>query len=70
MIDVIEDKIPDITNLAINITLSVKINEVKNKAPYITNLATTAALSVVQYKTPSVSDLVEKADNNPEIKDI
>ena len=46
------------------------IDVIEDKTPYITNLATTAALSVVQYKTPSVSDLVEKADNNPEIKDI
>ena len=39
----IEDKIPDITNLATNTTLNAKLNEVKNKIPIITNLATTAA---------------------------
>ena len=32
----IEDKIPDITNLATNASLNAKINEVKNKIPNIT----------------------------------
>ena len=32
----IEDKIPDITNLATNTTLNAKINEVKNKIANIT----------------------------------
>ena len=41
----IEDKIPDITNLAVNTTLNAKINEVKNEIPSITNLATTTALN-------------------------
>ena len=33
----IEDKIPDITNLAANTTLNAKINEVKNDIPSLTN---------------------------------
>ena len=33
----IEDKIPDITNLATNTILNAKINEVKNEIPSITN---------------------------------
>ena len=41
----IEDKIPDITNLATNTTLNAKENEVKNEISSITNLATTSALS-------------------------
>ena len=41
----IEDKIPDITNLAINTTLNAKISEVKKEIPRITNLATTTALN-------------------------
>ena len=41
----IEDRVPDITNLATNTTLSAKTNEVKNKIPNITNLATTTALN-------------------------
>ena len=49
-IENIEDKIPDITNLATNTTLNAKINEVKNKIPNITNLATTTALTAVEKK--------------------
>ena len=41
----IEDKIPDITNLATNTTLNAKINEVKNKVSSITNLATNVSLN-------------------------
>ena len=32
----IEDKVPDITNLAINTTINAKINEVKGEIPSIT----------------------------------
>ena len=39
----IEDKIPDITNLAPNPTLNAKINEVKNEIPSLINLGTTTA---------------------------
>ena len=35
----IEDNIPDITNLATNAALDVKINKIKIKIPSITNLA-------------------------------
>ena len=49
-IKIIENKISDITNLATNITLNAKINEVKNKIP--TNLGTTATLTVVENKIP------------------
>ena len=41
----IEDKIPDITNLAIKVTLNDKINKVKGEILSIANLATTAALN-------------------------
>ena len=54
----IEDKIPDITNLATNTTLNTKINEVKVKMPNITNLATTIALTAVENKILNVSNLV------------
>ena len=49
----IEDKIPDITNLAINAILNAKINEVKNKIPSIANLAATA-----HYTSQDSADLV------------
>ena len=43
----IEDKIPDITNLATKTILNAKINEVKREIPSITNLATTTAITAV-----------------------
>ena len=56
----IENKIPDITNLATKTTLHTKINEVKGKIPNITNLATTSFLTAVKNKIQSA--LVKKAD--------
>ena len=47
-IKTIEDKIPDITNLAINTALNFKINEFKNKIPSITNLATTTVPTALE----------------------
>ena len=44
----IEDKIPDITNLATNGTLNAKINEIKNEIPSITNVATSIALTALE----------------------
>ena len=41
----IEDKILDITNLAINTSFSTKIKEVKDEIPRITNLANNASLN-------------------------
>ena len=40
-----EDKILDITNLAINTSFSTKIKEVKGETPSITNLANNASLN-------------------------
>ena len=61
----IEDKIPDITNLATNTTLNTNINEVKGEIPNITNLATTAALNAkineVESKVPSIINWVTTA---------
>ena len=56
----IEDKMPDITNLATKTTLNARINEVKREIPSITNLAPKTALNVVKHKIPSVSNLVKK----------
>ena len=57
----IEDKIPDIINLATNTTLNSTINEVKNEIPSITNLATTAALNAkineAKNKIPNLANL-------------
>ena len=58
----IEDKIPNITNLATNTTRNANINEAKGEIPSITNLATTAALNAktneVKGKIPSITNLV------------
>ena len=65
----IEDKIPDTTNLATNITLNVKINEVKREIHSITNLATTTALIAVENKILNVSNSVKKTDYNTKINE-
>ena len=69
-IENIEDKIPDITNLATNNTLNAIIDEVKNKIPNITGLATTTALTAVEKKIPNVSNLVKINDYKTKISEI
>ena len=44
----IEDKIPDITNLATKTTLNAKINEVKREIPDNTKLTNISALTTVE----------------------
>ena len=56
----IENKIPDISNLATKINHNAKINEVKSEISSITGLVTTSALTTVGNKIPSVSNLVKK----------
>ena len=57
----IEDKIPDISNLATKTILNAKINVVKNKIANITNSATTTtALTAFENKIPNVNNLVKK----------
>ena len=46
----IEDKIPNITNLATNASRNTKINKIKAVIPNIANLATTTALTAVENK--------------------
>ena len=55
----IEDKVPDITNLATKSALNFTINEVKAEIPSISGLAKTSALTVAENKTPDVSNLVK-----------
>ena len=52
----LENKIPDISNLATRTALTT----VENKIPDISNLATTSALTAAENKIPSVSNLVKK----------
>ena len=56
----IEDKIPNITDLATKTILNAKINEVKCEIPSISNLATTTVLTAVDNEIPNVSNLVKK----------
>ena len=65
----IEDKIPDITNLATKTILNAKINEVKVEIPSINNLATNTALTVVENKIPDVSNLVKKTDYDTKVNE-
>ena len=62
----IEDKILEITKVAANASLNVKINEVRGDIPSISNLAINAALTTIENKTPNVSNLVfvKKTDYN------
>ena len=56
----IENKIPDITNLATITTLNAKINEIKAEVPSSANLAPTTALTAIENEIPNVSNLVKK----------
>ena len=62
----IEDKIPDITNLATNAPLNAKTNEVKGEIPSITNLATNASLNAkineVKGEIPNITNLATTTD--------
>ena len=66
----IEDKIPDITNLATKPILNTKINEVKTEIPSITNLATNTDVTGVENKIPDVGSLVTKTDYDTKINKI
>ena len=54
----IEDKIPDITNLATNTTVNSKISEVKNEIPSIINSVTNASLNAKINEVKSTSLLL------------
>ena len=68
LIKSIEDKIPNITNLATNTTLSTKTNEVEYEITITTNVATTTALNIkiseVKKKIPSITYLTTTAVEN------
>ena len=57
----IEDKVPDITNLATNASLHAKINEVKSGTSSITNLDTNSSLNAkineVKGEIPNITNL-------------
>ena len=62
----IDDKIPNITNLATNTTINTKVNEVKREISSITNLAANAALNAkineVKDKIPNTTNLATTTD--------
>ena len=60
----IEDKIPDITNLAAYTTLNAKTKEVKNERPSITNSANNTALIAVENKIPDHSKYITTQKSN------
>ena len=60
----IEDKIPDITNLATKTTLNAKINEIKKKIPNIINLATNTALTAVEKIIPDHNKYITTPELN------
>ena len=66
----IEDKVPDISNLATKTNLNTKIREVKNVIPSIMGLAATSALAVVKSSIPDTSNLVKKTNYNTKITEI
>ena len=65
-----EDKIPDITNLATKTIFNTKINEVKAEIPRRSGLATTSAVTAVQNKISNVSNLVKKTDHDTKVNEI
>ena len=62
-----EDKIPDITSIAINTIVNAEINEAKIEILSITNLAATTSLTAVENKIANVFNLVKKPDYNRKI---
>ena len=62
----LENKIPDISNLATKTALTT----IENKIPDISNLATKTALTAVENKIPSVSSLVKKTDYDTKISEL
>ena len=66
----IENQIPDITNLATNVSLNTKIKWIKDEILSVINLATTAVLTSFEYKKPSISNLVKRTDCNTKVNKI
>ena len=65
----IEEKIPDITNLATNSILNSKINQVKNEISSITNVATTTAYNAkiieIKSKLTNITNLATTTTLTP-----
>ena len=60
----LENQIPDTCGLAKKTNYNTKITEIEGKIPSISGLATNAGLTPVENKTPNLSNLVKKTDQN------
>ena len=60
IIDKIDKKIPDVTNLVKKTDFNIKVTEIESKITDVSSLVTKSALTVVENKTPDVSSLVKK----------
>ena len=57
---VLENNIPDTSDLVKNTDYNTKFTEIEGKIPDVTNLAKKTALTAVEIKIPDVSNLVKK----------
>ena len=57
---VLENNIPDTSDLVKNIDYNAKFTEIEGKIPDVTNLAKKTALTAVEIKIPDVNNLVKK----------
>ena len=62
----VENKIPDVSNLATKTALTIVVN----KIPDISNLATKTALTTVENKIPDVNSPVKKTDYYTRVAEI
>ena len=66
LVNKVENKIPDISNLATKTALTA----VENKIPDISNLATKTALTNLSNTVPDIITLIQKSDYDTKIKEI
>ena len=57
---VLENNIPDTSDLVKKTDYNTKFTEIEGKIPDVTNLAKKTALTAVEIKIPDVSNLVKK----------
>ena len=69
-INMVDKKIPDVSDLVKKTNFNAKIIEVEGKIPNITGLATSSALTAVENKILDVSSLFKKTDYDIKISDI
>ena len=60
LLNTVENKIPDTSDLVKKTDYNAKITEIEGKIPDNSNLATKAALTTVENKIPNVNNLVKK----------